>query len=244
MTVSSVETRESWRVTAGTALRRLAAVTCAGGLLGLLVGGVGGRLAMMLLARLNPDFTGVTSDDGFSIGQLTPSTFNLLAVATLLGVVGGGVYFVVRWLMFGPRWWQVLSIAVGPAVVVGSMLVHRDGVDFTLQPVWLAVALFAAIPGVYAALLTVLAERWLAPRARFATAPLWLAVCPLLLWVPILPALGALLLGLLVLEAVRRTRRGGTVLEHPGWPWLGRGALVLVFAVALVDLVGDTVALT
>ncbi len=163
MTVSGVETRESWRVTAGAALRRLAAVTWAGGLLGLLVGGVGGRLAMMLLARLNPGFTGVTSDDGFSIGQLTPSTFNLLAVATLLGVVGGGVYFVVRWLMFGPRWWQVLSISVGPAVVVGSMLVHRDGVDFTLQPVWLAVALFAAIPGAYAALLTVLAERWLAP---------------------------------------------------------------------------------
>jgi hypothetical protein len=37
-------------------------------LLGLLVGGVGSRLAMMLLARLNPGIAGVTSDDGFIMG--------------------------------------------------------------------------------------------------------------------------------------------------------------------------------
>ena len=41
------------------AARRLAAITLAGALLGVLVGGVGGRLAMLLLARLNPEATGV-----------------------------------------------------------------------------------------------------------------------------------------------------------------------------------------
>jgi hypothetical protein len=43
-----------WRATAEQATRQLAAITAVGRLLGLLVGAVGGRLAMMLLARLNP----------------------------------------------------------------------------------------------------------------------------------------------------------------------------------------------
>ncbi len=243
MTVSGAESRDSWDVAATNALRRLSAVTWAGGLLGLLVGGAGGRLAMMLLARLNPDVTGVTSDDGFTIGHLTPQTLNLLAAATLLGVLGGGVYLVLRGLMIGPRWIQILSISVGPAVVVGSSLVHVDGVDFTLQPVWLAVALFVVIPGVYAALLTVLAERWLSPGGRFMVSSFWLTVTPLLLWAPILPVLGGLLVGLVVFEAVRRTRTGEVVLSHPAWPWLGRGGLALLFTVSLAELFRDTIAL-
>ena len=48
--------------------------------------------------------------------------------------------------MIGPRWFQVLSISLGPAVVVGALLVHPEGVDFTLlRPRWLAIALFVAI---------------------------------------------------------------------------------------------------
>lgn len=243
MTAVEVESRDTWDVTAKQALRRLSAVTWAAALLGLLVGGVGGRLAMMLLARLNPEATDLLSDDGFSIGHLTLQTFNLLAAATLLGVVGGGIYFVLRGLMIGPRWFQILSLSGGAAVAMGSSLVHEDGVDFTLQPVGLAVALFVLLPGVYAALLTVLAERWLAPGGRFMTSRLWLAVAPLLLWAPIVPALGVLLAGLLALEGVRRTRSGAAVLSHPAWPWTARAALAVVFTVALVDLVQETVAL-
>lgn len=57
----------------------------AGLLLGVLVGGVGGRLAMMLLARLNPRVAGVVSDDGFVMGQFTlTSTAVLLVIATAL----------------------------------------------------------------------------------------------------------------------------------------------------------------
>lgn len=64
--------------------------------------------------------------------------------------------------MIGPRWFQILSIGLGPAVVVGGVLVHvPGGVDFTvLQPVWLSIVLFMAFPG-DAALLTVLAEHYL-----------------------------------------------------------------------------------
>jgi hypothetical protein len=244
MAVVEAERRDTWGVTATDVLRRLAAVTWAGALLGLLVGGVGGRLAMMLLARLNPTTTGMLTDDGFTIGRLTPATFGLLVFASLLGVVGGGVYFVLRGLMIGPRWFQVLAVSAGAAVVMGGQIVHVGGVDFTfLDPVWLAVALFVAIPGVYAALLTVLAERWLAPDGRFATSAFWLAVVPLLLWAPALPVLGVLLAGLLGFEAARRTRLGEAVLRHPASPWAARAGLAVVFTVALVGLVGEASAL-
>lgn len=150
--------------------RRLAVATSAGALSGLLVGGFGGRLAMMLLARLAPETSGVVSDDGFVIGQFNLfATLNLLLLGTFLGVLGGGIYLIARTLMIGPRWFQVLSISLGPAVVVGAMLVHTDGVDFiSLRPTWLAIALFVAIPGLYAVLLTSICERWLHPDGRLA----------------------------------------------------------------------------
>ena len=152
-----------WGERLALALLRLVVIVIVGALLGLLVGGVGGRLAMMLLAILTPEATGLTSDDGFVMGQFTASgTLSLLAAGTFLGAVGGVLYALLRGLMIGPRWFQVLSIGVGPAVVVGSMLVQTDGVDFRLlQPAWLAIGLFVAIPGVYAALLTLVAERLL-----------------------------------------------------------------------------------
>jgi hypothetical protein len=239
MTATEIASQPTWAASGARAVRRLSAVTAAGGLLGLLVGGVGGRLAMMLLAQLNPDFTGRESDDGFTMGQFTGATFNLLIIATLLGVVGGAVYFVLRGLMVGPRWFQILSISVGPAVVVGSQIVTTDGIDFTLEPALLAVAMFVLIPGLYAALLTVVAERWLADDGPFARAPLWLTLVPLLLWAPIAPALGFLLLGLVAFEAVRRSDRGAAVLAQPVLAQMARAALVLVFALALVDLMGD-----
>jgi hypothetical protein len=233
----------TWAATAASTARRLAAVTAAGGLLGLLVGGVGGRLAMMLLARLNPDATGVTSDDGFTIGQFTHETLSLLLIATVLGVVGGGIYFVVRGLMIGPRWFEVLSISLGPAVVVGSQIVHTDGVDFTLDPALLAIALFVLIPGIYAALLTFLGERWLAGDGPFVSSPWWVATLPLLLWAPIAPLLVVLVAGLAAFEAVRRTAAGASLLAHAVWPWLARATLGAVFAVSLVDLVQDALVL-
>jgi len=241
MTALAVGPQPTWSAAAASAARRLAAVTAAGGLLGLLVGGVGGRMAMMLLARLNPDATGVISDDGFTMGQFTADTLDLLVTGTILGVLGGGIYFVLRGLMIGPRWFQVLSVSVGPAVVVGSQIVHTGGVDFTLDPPLLAIALFVLIPGIYAALLTVLAERWLNGVGPFATSRSWIAALPLLLWLPIAPLLGMLVVGLAACEAVRRTSRGSVLLAHPAGRWLVRGALFALFAVCLVDLVQHAV---
>jgi hypothetical protein len=221
--------------------RRLAGVTAAGALLGLLVGGVGGRLAMLLLARLNPEAAGLTSDDGFTIGQFSAATFNLLVVGTAFGVLGAGVYVVLRGLMIGPRWFRLLSISLGPAVVVGSQIVHADGVDFTvLDPAWLGVALFVLIPGVYALLLAVVGERWLAADGPFARSTSVAMLLPLLLWIPLAPVFAGLALGYVALEAVRRRPGGPALLGHPAWAWLGRAILTVVFVAALVELWSET----
>ena len=233
----------SWGQSIALAARRMGAMTALGALLGLLVGGVGGRLAMMLLARLNPEVTGLISDDGFRMGQFTVSdTVNLLLFGTLLGVVGAGVYALLRGLRIGPRWFQILSIAAGPAVVIGAPIVHTDGVDFRLlEPTWLAIGLFVAIPGVYAALLTVLAERALRPGSWWERAPLPLAVAPLILWIgPAAPLLAVVAAGWAAREAGRRSSPGNDVLDHPALAWAARLGLAAIFTLALLDLAKDT----
>ncbi len=130
---------------------RIATIVLAGLGLGIVVGGMGGRLAMYVLARRNPAATGRVSDDGFVMGQITLSgTLNLLVVGAVLGAIGGLVYAGARHLMFGPPWWRTLSVALGAGLPVGAIIVHPDGIDFhVLQPVELSVALFVLIPAVY-----------------------------------------------------------------------------------------------
>lgn len=234
---------DGWGGTAALAARRMGALTATGALLGLLVGGVGSRLAMMLLARLNPEVTGLTSDDGFTMGQFTVSdTVNLLLLGILLGVAGAGVYALLRGLRIGPRWFQVLSIGAGPAVVLGAMIVHTDGIDFrVLEPTWLAIGLFVAIPGVYAVLLTVLAERALRPGGWWERAPLPLAVAPLVLWIgPAAPLLLIVAACWVAREGLRRTHAGAAVLNNPALGWAARLGLAAIFTVALLDLARDT----
>jgi hypothetical protein len=224
-----------------TTVRRLSASLAAGAVLGALVGGVGGRLAMLLLARRNPAVTGVVSDDGFEIGRFTPTgSLNLLLAGAFLGTLGGVIYLGLRSLMIGPRWFQVLSVSVGPAVVVGSMLVHPEGVDFVLLgPLPLTVALFLLIPGLFAAAMTLLGERWLAPGSWFLTAHSALTLVPLVLALPLLP----LVLPMAALWALgtvlRRTSRGAAVLSSPVLPWAARALLAAVFVGALAGLVSD-----
>ncbi len=233
-----------WGTSALQSARRLAVITAAGALLGLLVGGVGGRLAMMLLARLNPEATGVISDDGFRMGQFTlRDTLSLLLVAVAFGVAGAGVYAVVRGLLIGPRWFQITSVAAGPAVVVGAAIVHTEGVDFQLlEPAWLAISLFVAIPAAYAALLTVVAEGWLREGGEggeggwASRAPLWVVAVPLLLWIPLFPFLFGLVLLWILRETLRQSAFGANALAHPALPWVGRLGLSAVFVQSLLDL--------
>lgn len=233
------------RAAAAGAVRRLAAILLAGSICGVLIGGLGGRLAMLLLARLNPDARGVLSDDGFVMGRFgVVETLNLLVAALFLGVVGAVIYAVVRGLVIGPRWFQVASVGVGAGVVVAAAIVHRDGVDFVLlQPAWLAIALFVAIPAAYAVGLTLLAERWLAAGSWFERLPGPVRVVPLLFLLFVLPALPLLVFCWLVVWLIRLSPVGASVLDGPGPRWVGRCGLAGVFALGLQDLVADALVL-
>lgn len=181
------------------AARLLAMATLIGALSGLVVVGVLARLAMRLLAVMNTQAAGVTSDDGFTMGQFTLEGSLQLALAGVqLGVVGAGLYVAVRGLMIGPTWFRLLSISVGPAVVVGAILVHTDGVDFTLlDPPGLSIAMFVALPGLYVAMLHLLFERVVRSGRQ---PPLPMLVLGLLPWLPLLP--------LTLLLAVGSSRNG------------------------------------
>lgn len=222
------------------AARTLATVTLVGIGCGVLVVGVLSRLAMFLLAGLNPSDAGLTSDDGFVMGQFTLSgSLNLLLIAgPFFGVLGAGFYVALRGLRVGSGWFQLLSISLGPAVVIGAMIVHTDGVDFRLlEPVWLAIGLFVLLPAVYVALLSVVAERL---TERWPEPPLGVVVLGLLVWVPLLPGLLLLAAG----WALLRTPAGARVAATPSAGWAARGVLALVFLAAVADLVSDYRTLT
>ena len=147
-------------------LRRFAASIAAGAVAGLAVGGVGGRLAMLLLrVTSDPSLHGLDTDDGFTIGVVSGETMFLLLATTMVGAIGGAVYFFARPVLPGASaaWsWGALGALVG-----GADLLRPGGIDFTLiEPQALAVALFVAIPALGAAATSVLAERWLARGPR------------------------------------------------------------------------------
>jgi hypothetical protein len=134
-----------------------------GGLVtGFLVGGVGGRLAMFVLRLTSSEgVRGIRSDDDFEIGVFSTETIFLLAFATLLGATFAVLHLVVRrWL---PERHRPLQAAVFFGLVGGAVVIHPDGVDFTLlDPLWLAVALFVALPALFGWCMVALVEHRLA----------------------------------------------------------------------------------
>ena len=226
--------------------RTLGTISVVGVVCGWFVVGVLSRLAMLLLAVLNPVATGVTSDDGFVMGQFTLSgSFNLFFLAgTFLGVLGAGSYAAVRGLRVGPAWFRLLSVSVGAGVVVGSQVVHSDGVDFRLlEPLWLAVALFVLLPTVFVALLSAISESLL---ARQRPVPTPVVAAGLVAWVvvfPLLPLLAALALGFVALWLADRTAAGHRMITSPVGPWVLRVGLAVVFVLALAEIASEVATL-
>ncbi len=94
---------------------------------GVLVAGVGSRLAMLVLRLTSPNsVVGVTSDDGFEIGRFTlGGTYNLLMLGAVVGVIGAAAYRAARPWLLGPAWFRRLTVAAGSGAVVGSALPVR-----------------------------------------------------------------------------------------------------------------------
>jgi hypothetical protein len=231
------------------ALERLRVVLLAGVATGVLVGGIGGRLAMLVLRLTSPhSVVGVTSDDGFEIGQITlGGTYNLLLVGAGFGVLGAALHGLVAPWLIGPRWFRHLTVALGSGAVVGGMLVHTDGVDFTtLEPTWLAIACFVAIPALFGGLVGVLLERcgradaWSGTGWRRRALPVVAVACFPLVVFPVV-VVGAVFLAWSPLRARDTARR-----VHAYIParTAVQGAWLLVAVVGLASLLGDVQALT
>ena len=129
---------------------------------GVIVAGLGSRLAMLVLRLTSPSSVrGVTSDDGFEIGRVTVGgTYNLFLLGAAVGVIGAVAYRAVRPWLLGPGWFRRFTVAAASGAVVGSMLIHDDGIDFhVLKPLWLAIALFIALPALFGAAIAVAVDR-------------------------------------------------------------------------------------
>ncbi len=140
-------------------------VLLAGAVIGVVSVGVGSRLLMFLLIRMNPDAGGIVTDDGFEMGRFTVSgSLNLAFVGLLFGLLSGVLYLLLEPLLIGPPWFQTLSLSVGAGTVAASQLVHSDGVDFhVLDPYWFAVLLFTLFPIAYVAVVD-RTVRWIRRR--------------------------------------------------------------------------------
>jgi hypothetical protein len=206
---------------------------------GALIGGIGGRLAMLVLRiTSDPSVVGRESDDGFIIGRFSGETLFLVLVTTAAGVLGGLLYLVIRgWL---PQRGRAIAYGTLGAAVGGALVVHPDGIDFSLlEPRWLAIAMFVALPGAFGVATARLTEGFL-DRSKAAGVAGWTAA--------LLPLIGLAALGPAGL-AVSVVAVGGWLVNRKvplarWWHsapvvWLGRVVLVAALARALVALGSD-----
>ena len=216
----------------------IGACVCGGLVAGLLIGGVGGRLAMFVLRLTSSDtVVGLESDDGFTIGQFSSDTFFLVILAGAVGVAGSLLYGLVRvWL---PERYRAAAFGTLGALVAGSAIVHADGIDFLLlDPRWLAIVMFVALPALGSVAISLVMERMYARSRERSVGWLWL-IAPL----PGLVLTGPLGIALVVALAL------GMVLE-PKVPlvrlwqsepvaWLGRAALLFWAGAGALALFND-----
>jgi hypothetical protein len=155
---------------------------------GILVIGLGSRLAMFVLRVTSPDYVvGIESDDGFEIGRITLSgSYQLLVLGAAVGVIGALAYIAVAPWLIGPGWFRRLTVGLTAGALVGSMVIVPGGIDFTLlEPTWLAVVFFVGLPVVSGILLTLAVD--LVARPKFWTGrgrTAWLLPIVLLALVP------------------------------------------------------------
>jgi hypothetical protein len=235
-----VEMRTTWNHDLAASARWVTAAVIGGLVSGAVVGGAGGRLAMLLLRITSDDYLhGLESDDGFVMGQVSFATLFLVVATSVLGVLGALLYVAVRtWL---PERGRAVLTGVFGGIVGGAVFIS-DGIDFRLlEPLPLAIVLFIALPAAYGVAMSLLVERRLRDDPRTDRSPWWaLSLIPLIG----LALLGPIGLGVLVLIAatwvVGRTAPGFASLWRSAVTvWIGRAVLLAVIAFALVALIRD-----
>lgn len=212
-----------WRL----AGRDVAVAGSVGILTGVVVGGVGSRLAMRAIAATSdPRLRGQLTSDLEPIGEI--SLGGTIGLVVFVGVLGGAAlgaaYLALRSLLPGDLRWRAACAAALVWCVGAAVMFDAEDFDFrVLEPGWLSVLMFSAIflvtGWVVAAGIEVALQTWPAPAWSS-----WWRYAPLVLLLPFLPFVGVLV----VLGAVRSIRwTAPRALVLAGRLALGAAALVL-----------------
>lgn len=206
------------------------------------MGGVLGRLAMSLLASMNPEDAGSSSDDGFTVGQVTAGGITQLVFASVaLAMVGASIYMIVRPLLMGHGSVRVVVTSFGFGVPAAALVIHPDGFDFSqLEPSWLPIALFVLLPVTLVAVFAMLVERFLADDSWFLTAPRRTVLPMLAIWLA--AGLALVVVVPIFLVAMLFTAAVRVHLKPPvqsAVRWAGRAVLVAIAAAGTWNLAAD-----
>ena len=133
-----------------------------GAVAGAIVGGGGSRIAMRILAVVNPSTSGIVTENGNIAGQITAEgTADLVFFSIFVGAFGGLVYMVVRRWMPGSGLWKCLADGVFLFCLLGRAIISDENKDFTLfGPPSLGVSLFALLFPLYGLAVSPLVERF------------------------------------------------------------------------------------
>lgn len=166
------------RDTAGPLARTMAAGSIGGAICGAVVGGVLGRLAMRLLAATSPSSARYQlTDDQALVGEISGAgTLSLIAFTAGIGGIGGLLYLCTTRVLPASLRGRVLGFGLLTGTLGGAAFVHGHGsFDFTvLQPAWLAVTLFVALPLLYGLAVPLLVHGLSGPRGWVRRGPWWL----------------------------------------------------------------------
>lgn len=230
-----------WRRDLSTSARRISAGVVGGLLAGVVIGGLGGRLAMFVL-RLTSDaaLQGVMTDDGFTIGRFSGDTVFLIQSTGSLGALGGLFYLVVRpWI---PARLRSSAMGVFGGVVVGSFVIRPGGIDSgQLGPLSLAVAMFIALPALYGIALSVLVDRLLRDESVLRRSRVWFLGLTPVIATGSLGTMGAIVVAVAAAlwAGTRIGPSAASLWRAAAVVWIGRAGLVTVAALALWGLVKD-----
>lgn len=156
---ATLERDEAWAIQPG-ALRRLAPLFVAGGLAGIIAGGIGSRLVMRFAALAAPDAVqGFQTEAEATIGRITLDGTLFLVLFAGIGsaIVGTAFYLGVREWLPSPRWTRALAFGALELLVFGSQILDPGNPDFTIlgRPL-LNVAMLASLFVLHGVLLVTL----------------------------------------------------------------------------------------
>ncbi|HEX4905429.1 MAG TPA: hypothetical protein VFU93_08255 [Acidimicrobiales bacterium] len=211
-------------------LRLLAGTATVGLVIGALVGGVLGRLAMRLLVLTSDDrLDGALTDDEAVVNQFTLSgTVGLIFFLGLGGIALAWLYLGARQSLPTPLWMRSAIWAGLLWAVMGSQVFDPDGFDFTqLSPTWLGVIVFSAIFVGVGALIPVYAERAI---ERWPST--WPAHLPLLAALPAFPIFAGGIVAVI---------GAGMSAEWRLVRWFGSAVMVAIAVLVGVPVVADVV---